>query len=284
MNAATHAETGVLRDELAANDQIDPRTMPVRFSHLKAFGRSAAHARHAMQFDMEQTLAMRLGKGVHSLILGGPVVLLCPTKQRKGKDYDAWRKDQPADAIVLTTKEHKRAHAMAASVKANKLASQVIYAPESIYEETIFWEQNGRKRRSTPDVRSYRHLVELKTGRDAEPEKFRWEAIKMGYHGQLADYSAAMTAQNGQPPRDVYIVAVESTGAHECSVHRLTPGALERGAAMVAGWMTQLVECERSGVWPGYSTTIMDFDVPLDVDVDLKWDDEDETDGNEKEI
>jgi hypothetical protein len=281
VNEPALSMTGELRDELAANDQIDPRDMPVRFSHLKAFGRSAAHARHAMQFDMEPTLAMRLGKGVHSLILGGPVVLLCPTKQRKGKDYNEWRKEQPSDAIVLTAKEFKKSHAMAASVRANKLASQVIYAPESIYEETIFWEQDGRQRRCTPDVRSYRHLVELKSGRDAEPERFRWDAIKMAYHGQLADYSAAMKWQNGQPPRDVYIVAVESSGAHECSVHRLTPGALERGAKLVAGWMAQLIECEQTGIWPGYSSTIVDFDVPLDVDADLKWDDED--DDNQEE-
>ena len=270
--------TAQLRDELAANDQKASALTPIRNSHLKAMGRSAAHCHHAMQFDMEPTLAMRLGKGTHSLILGGPSVLLCPTKQRKGKDYDAWRKEQPEDAIVLTAKEYRKAHAMADAVRANPLASKVLFAPGTIYEDTILWEQNGRARRCTPDARTERHLVDLKSCRDATPERFRWDAIKMGYHVQMADYAQAMAAQNGQPPRDVYIVAVESSGAHQCSVHRLTPGALERGLKQANEWMAQLLECERSGVWPGYSDVIVDFDVPLDVDVDLDWGDDDDSD------
>ncbi len=270
--------TGELAAELAANDQqvTDPRTMPIRFSHLKAMGRSPAHCFHSMQFDSEPTLAMRMGSGVHSLILGGPPVLRCPTKQQRGKDFESWRAAQPANGIVLSAKNYDRAHRIANAVRANPLASKVLFAPGTIYEDTILWEQNGRARRSTPDARTESHLVDLKSCRDASLEKFRWDAIRMGYHVQLADYAQAMTAQYGHPPKMIYIVAVEQAAPHMCSVHRLTTGAIERGAKQAATWLQALIECEQSGRWPGYSDVIVDFDVPLDVDVDLEWGDDDE--------
>jgi hypothetical protein len=272
--------TGQIAAELAANDQ-DTRSHPVRTSHLKQMGRSAAHCRHAILNDYEPTLPMRLGKGCHSLLLGGPPVLLCPTKQRRGKDYDAWLGKQEEDAIVLTGKEFRRAHAMADAVRGNKLAAQVLFAPGTIYEETIFWEQNGRKRRSTPDARTKSHMVDLKTTRDASPEKFRWDAIRMGYHVQMGDYEQAMIAQNGYAPKSVYMVAVESKEPHLCTVHKLTTGALERGAKQAREWLAALIECEQSGVWPGYADLILDFDVPLDVETDLVWDDDNSNEEDE---
>lgn len=274
VTGAALAATCELAAVIAANDRPDPRSLPVRFSHLKEMGRSAAHCFHAMQFDKEPTLAMRMGSGVHSLILGGPPVLCCPTKQRRGKEYDAWFVLQEPNSIVLSKKDYDRAHRIAESVRGNRLANQVLFAPGTVYEETIFWEQNGRARRSTPDARSKRHLVDLKSCRSAEPEKFRWDAIRMGYHVQLADYAQAMTAQNGYAPRDVYVVAVEQHAPHLCTVHRLTPGALERGAKQASEWLAKLIECEQAGVWPGYVDTIQDFDVPLDIETDLVWDDD----------
>jgi hypothetical protein len=275
------ALTGELAIVVAANDK-DTRDLPARTSHLKQMARSPAHCRHSILNDWEQTLAMRLGVGTHSLLLGGPPVLLCPTKQRRGKDFDAWKARQVEGAIVLTKKEYAKAHAMAASVRANQQAAQVLFAPGTIYEDTIYWEQKGRKRRSTPDARTKSHLVDLKTTRDASPEKFHWDAIRMGYHVQLADYANAMEWDGGSQPKDVYIVAVESKEPFLCTVHRLTSGSLERGSKLSAEWLDKLIECEATGVWPGYADQILDFDVPPDP-VDLVWDDEDGNDSTESE-
>lgn len=280
MNEAALAMTGELATAIAANTNTDTRSLPARTSHLKEMGRSPAHCRNAMLNDREASLSMRIGSGAHSLILGGPDVLLCPTKQRRGKEYDLWRKGQPADAIVLLPKEYKKAHGIAAAVRANRLACQVLFAPGTVYEGTIFWERNGRARRSTPDARTLSHLADLKTCRSAEPEKFRWDAIKLGYHIQMGDYAEAMKVKNGFAPKDVYIVAVEQNAPHVCTVHRLTTGALERGLNKADEWLGKLIECEASGIWPGYADQILDFDVPIDP-VDLEWGDEDDNDDKE---
>jgi hypothetical protein len=278
---AALAQTGELAAMVAAND-ADTRDLPVRTSHLKQMGRSAAHCRHSMLSNWEQTLSQRLGTGTHSLLLGGPPVLLCPTKQRKGKDYTDWLKLQVPGAIVLTKKEYGKAHRMAASVRENKLAAQVLFAPGTIYEETIFWEQKGRKRRSTPDARTTSHLTDLKTTRDASPEKFLWEVVRYGYHVQCGDYSDAMKSVNGYAPKDVYVVAVENKEPHLCTVHRMTTGTLERGSKQAGVWLDKVIECERTGIWAGYADTILDLDIPPDP-VDLIWDDEDSNDLTESE-
>ena len=129
-------------------------TDPVRFSTLKQMSRSPAHALYSQTNPYEPTLAMRLGSGVHSLLLGGPPVLEWTGKQRRGKDYDAWLADHPPDAIVLLAKDYARSHAIANAVRGNDDARRVLLAPGMRHEQTIMWEQDGRARRSTPDARS----------------------------------------------------------------------------------------------------------------------------------
>ena len=275
MTGAALAISEQLAAELAANARPDPRSLPVRYSHMRSMARSPAHALHAMQHDYEATLSMRIGKGAHSLLLGGPPVLCCPTKQRRGKDFDAWFATQPSDAIVLSKKEHARAIAIHAAVSSNTLARQVLTVPGTLFEDTIIWEQSGRARRSTPDARTRDHVVELKTCRDASPDRFRWDVARMGYDGQLADQAEAMRFINGVAPRRCYIIAVENNPPHLCTVHLLTDGTIERATKRNAQWLSQLLECEQTGKWPGYSDQILDLDVP-DQNMELVFDESDD--------
>ncbi len=271
--------TGELAEMLAANDEIerpplaaDTRDLPVRNSHLKQMGRSAAHCRYSMLHDWEPTLAMRIGTGAHSLILGGPKLVVYGGKVRRGKDWDAFKLAN-ADAIILSSSEVRRAESIAAAVRADEVASRVLFASGMVYEHTILWEQFGRSRRCTPDAMNKSIIVDVKTTRDASLERFKWDAIRMGYHVQLADYAAAFEHKNGHPPRDVYIVAVENVAPYGCSTWRLTPGALDKGGRMARGWLEQLIACEASGEWPGYAPSVVDFDVPID-ETDLIFDDD----------
>jgi hypothetical protein len=66
-------------------------------------------------------------------------------------------------------------------------------------------------------------------------------------------------------------------------VHQLTLRALEAGGRLMTDWVDRIIECERSGVWPGYSASPVDLDVPFDVDVDLEWGDEDSDDKEEED-
>lgn len=269
--AAIHDLSAQLRAELTASVQ-DTTQYPIRNSNLKQMTRSPAHAKHSILSEWEQTLSQRLGKGAHSLLLGGPSVLCCPTKQRRGKDYDAWVAKQQSDAIVLTSKEYDRAHRINEAVRANKLACQVLFVPGTVYEETIMWEQLGRSRRCTPDARTRDHLVDLKTTRDASPDRFRWDVAKYGYDLQAGDYALAIETTTGLKPRRCYIVAVETKPPYLCTVHLFTDGTIQRAQQKCRSLLEQLIECERTNTWAGYSSEILDLDIP-DSNMELIFDD-----------
>lgn len=277
MDAEVLEMSADLADELASNAS-DTRLVPVRNSHLKQMGRSAAHCRYSMLNDWEPTLSMRLGSGVHSLLLGGPPLVVYPGKVRNGKAWDQFQADNK-DALILSRSEMAKAVAMNAAVRADDVANRVLFADEMVYEKTILWKQLGRDRRCTPDAMNRSILVDLKTTRDASPDRFKWDAIRMGYEIQMGDYAQAFEDLNGHPPRDVYLIAVENKAPFAVTTWRLTPAALDKGKRTAAECLQRLLECEQTGVWPGYSAGVLDFDIPMDM-ADLDWEDED--DGEEQ--
>lgn len=245
---------------------------PLRFSVLKEMHRSPLHALHTLQDNKEPTLSMRIGSGAHAMLLGGQRIAEYAGTRRG----EAWHefKEANADALILNEKEHDQAKRINDAVRAHKLASQVLFCDGTIYEQTIHWEWRGRAMRCTPDARSWRHLVDLKTTRDADPDKFTRDATRMGYHAQLALYSLAMEHAQGNRPRDVYIVAVESKAPFAVTVCELTRRALEHGEKLCREWMDSWLECEAANRWPGYSETLVPFDVLDGLMDELIFDDE----------
>lgn len=283
MDSATEAMSAELADELAASDRklaVDTRSIPARFSHLKAIGQSAAHCREAFaEPDWKQSLSMRLGSGSHAMLFGTPLVLW-DGKVRNGKVWDAFKSDN-AGKTILNRKEWKRSEAIANAINRHDEASALLFAPGAVHEQTILWEQLGRSRRSTPDAVGAHYVVELKTTRCAEPGRFCRDAMFRGYHAQLADQIEAVRYQRGSSiPTKAYIVAVESVPPHVVTVLELTDRALDRGAALCRGWLERMLVCEADNHWPPYRESIEMFDVPDD-DLDLVFGDDADEEGGE---
>ncbi len=251
--------TAELRDQIATNRVIDPRTMPIRHHNMRAMGRSAAHYLASFQTNNWNSMSMRIGSGTHGLLLGKPVVKYTG-RVRNGKAWDEFQIAN-AGAVILNAREHAKAEAMVAAVRAHETASRVLFCEGTVHEQTILWEQMGRSRRSTPDAASIRHLVEVKTTKCAEPGRFIRDAIFAAYHGQLVDQADALEYQNGVRPRDVYVVAIENSAPYVVEVFKLTERALDQGARLNRLWLERALACEAAGEYPGYSQTITDFDV-----------------------
>lgn len=276
MDSTAEIMSAELRDELAESTRrrlINPADEPVRFHHLKAMGQSALHCFASFQSDREESLALRLGAGTHALTFGQPVVVWTG-KVRNGKVWDAFKAEH-AGKIILNQKEHAKSKAIADALRSHPIASRLLFGPDVLHEDTIWWEQDGLRRRSTPDARSKSHLVELKTTRCADPERFARDARFRGYHAQVADYRDAMIAANGYAPKDCYLIAVESVRPYAVTVFRLTDRALELGQRAVRGWRERFVECLKSNAWPSYCESIADFDVQDDADLELLFGDDD---------
>jgi hypothetical protein len=235
---------------------------PIRFSLLKEMGKSPAHYRYAVDNDgREQTPAMRLGKAVHSLILGGDPVLFFPGV-RRGNAWDAFEAANTG-AIILNEAEHEKARGMAAAVRASAPAMRVL---EGRHEVEVNWQYLGRAWQSHIDVIAHdgSYVTELKTGATSDPVRFVWQAIKLHYNGQLAAYGEAMRSSGLGDPLASHVVCVESQAPYVTTTFRLTERALEQGRKALRLWAERLAACEAADHWPGYCESAVPLDVPDD--------------------
>jgi hypothetical protein len=271
LDADVLEQTGELAEMLSA--PIDPRTVPVRYSWLKGFASSPLHAWQAAQFADNDTLSRRLGRGLHALVLGTPVIRY-PGKVRRGKEWDAFVAAN-RDAEILSTSEWDQSHRMADAIRAHRDAADLLYSPGTIFEQQIAWSLGGRACTSRPDARRDGVLIDVKTARCTEPMRFTRDALFMSYHAQFSFYGEALRAETGKRPDASYVVAVENKPPYAVTVLQLTARALAEGEARWRSWWEQLKVCEDNNSWPGYTQMIEALDVVADGDVTLRIDGED---------
>lgn len=246
-------------------------SQPIRFSHLKAFGRAPIFAKHAMAIDdLEATYAMERGSAVHALIFGTAPVIHYPGK--RDERVKAWCdfRDANEGALILTEKENVKALAMAASVRENARAMELLAGPGVITEKTILTSINGRAVRGTPDAIGPEGIVDLKTTTKAGEVDFYYHCKRWSYHAQLAWYDRLSKSDRGR-----FIVAVEDKPPYVCQVYRLGDDLNDEGNRLQALWFEGLVNCEKSGAWPGYGPPEMVLEKPFE-DNGLTWGDEED--------
>lgn len=236
-------------------------TTPIRYSHLRAIGRSPAHYRHACEGQREQTPAMRLGTIVHGLVLGGGQTVVYDG-ERRGKAWADFAAAHEGRDIVTAT-EVARAVPIADAVAADPVAGPLLRAPGARREETLSWSMEGLACQGTPDSfdPTTGILLDLKTCSDASPRAFSRHAWSYSYHAQLAWYAHALTLA-GHTVRECLLVAVETSAPYGVTVHRLSPRLLEEGHRQWRAWWEQLRVCIAADQWPGYAETVCELDVP----------------------
>lgn len=221
---------------------------PVRFSHLRAYGRSAAHGQHARSAQEDDaTREMERGTAVHAILFGNRKVIPYPGAVRRGKEYEKFALENP-DCEILTRNEYDKAFRMADAVQSCSLATPYL---KGVLETTITFRWMGLDCRSTPDVNGDAHLTELKTSKSAEPYKFTWHAKRFAYHAQMRMEQIA--AGKNKP---CFIVCVESEAPYPVTVFEIDPKALQLGEKLLVSWAERLKNCEASGFFPPYSQTV----------------------------
>lgn len=243
-------------------------------------GKSPAHYKQAVDEDIGAEIGRytkERGSALHSLVLGGPKVVKYDGKQRRGQYWEEFQKKHQPDAHILTAKEYDKTHAMALQIMASVAAKPIL---RGAHEAVIDWRFCGRDIQSHIDILGDRHIAEIKTCESSEPERFKWQSLRYGYHAQLAFYRMAdcwdrenyhKSGPGGYKP--CYIIAVESKPPHPVTVHKLSEELLYKGEIMCRAWMERLIQCEESGDWPGYSQTVTEMTAPQD-DPELVYPDE----------
>ncbi len=237
---------------------VDPRDVPVRFSHLKAFAKSAAHYVAAVQVGRTDTPAMRSGRLVHALILGGMDEFAVYDGERRG---NAW-KDFAAEHVekdIITAPELARAQPIADAVHGHPIAMELLAGE---HEVKVDWTNLGRACSSRIDVIGRRWVTELKTSVDSSPWRFPHLAARMGYHAQLSWYQHAARFVGHQDIETAHIVAVEPVPPYAVTTFNLTASAMVEGEKLWRSWLERLLVCEAAGAWPAYTEASVDLDVP----------------------
>lgn len=235
----------------------------LRISQLKEMARSALHYQHRLD-NPRTSKPLTLGTTAHTAVLepqrfladyalwdertkGGRV------RPRNGKDWKAFEVAHAGKTIVRAD-EYNEAMAIRDAVRGKPCAMKYLRKGEP--EVSFFWEDSvtGRAckgrvdwvtRPGTVDV-----LVGLKTARDVRAIAFGNATAKLGYHLQWAFYRDAYEGLTGRVPMVVEIV-VESAPPHDVVVYVIPAEVTELGRDEYRRLMGLLIECERSGDFPG---------------------------------
>ena len=239
---------------------------PLRFSRLRLMGQSPAHFINA---DRIETSAMQTGTAADALIFGTAPVLVYPGAVRRGKEWESWRDGQDPGAHIVTKSEYESAAGIALAVRGHREAMEYL---DGERQQTMFWTFDGVPCRGTPDVRGEskgrRRLVELKTGETSDPRRFHHKARRFAYHAALAWSEAGHALAGRGTIHDSYIVAVEQAAPYVVTIFHVTPETIELGARIWRTWFEQLKNCEASGVWPGYSDSVVELEM-VDDDIEI---------------
>jgi len=236
----------------------------LHWSKLRFMRQSPAHYHHFSRVPFTMTPAMRLGWLAHAVILGTDEPPVVWEGHRRGKDWTAFKEQHDPDRIV-TASEMATAEAIAVAVLDNEEAAAVL--EDGDRERSMEWEFAGRACAGRMDVAG-RGLTELKIT-DSDPAKFPWHARKMAWHGQMAWYGEGARLAYGVEFDRYSVVAVEPKPPHAVCVYDLSERTVEEGTRLWRSLFDQLLVCESSDAWPGYSQTILPWDVPEDDDVTL---------------
>jgi hypothetical protein len=241
----------------------------VRSTLLKCVARSPAHAKAFIDGGMnDETLSMRLGTGGHALLFGTPpVVVFYGT--RRGKVWDEFQAENEG-SVILNEREHGIATAMARAIQTHPDADRLLFSPGTQHEVLVEWMVGGRRCTGRLDSLGPQAIGDLKCVQDASPNRFPWQARKMGYHMQLAWYRDGVELA-GLGERDCYLIAVENSAPHNVQVYRMTDADMDLGRATYNALLDRLLECEAADYWPGYADGILPLNVlglPMEEDDD----------------
>lgn len=103
--------------------------------------------------------------------------------------------------------------------------------------------------------------LDVKTYGDASPREFGRQIHRMRYHVQDAFYSEGFTRASGLEIVAFIFVVVEDKFPYAAASYRLGDDSRWEGHDQVRQLLDVYAECQKTGVWPGYSpkTTVIDM-------------------------
>lgn len=226
---------------------------PAKFQHERLHGRPAKR-----EFDF--------GHAAHQLVLGeGPELRRIPEEilatngaisTTEAKDFVNRAREECA--VPLKPADYDQVQAMAQRIREHPIAGPLLMPDAGIAEQSAFWRDpiTGIWRRARFDwtrrTSNRLYLVDYKTSRDANPEKFKKTAVDLGYHQQDAWYCDAVIDLGIDKDPAFLFVVQEKTAPYVVSVVQLDNNARRIGRILNRQAIDIYAQCTESGIWPGY--------------------------------
>lgn len=242
-------------------------------SLLPEFGGSPAKFKYKQGREYHST-AFDVGKAVHAQVLGTgaqaiayPEDLLDARGAASTKAAKEWAEGVRAEGMVpMKAADLRPVYGMSEAVLKHPTA-RPLFEVCALREVSAFASVEGVPSRARFDALSNEtpkgvYSVDLKTGDDATKSGFERAVAKWGYDVQQAFYQDVYQASEGRPIDEFFFVAVERSAPYEVAVFQLPELWQQIGARKAAEARRIYRECDESGQWPGYDTTIQFLDPP----------------------
>jgi hypothetical protein len=220
--------------------------------------KSPATYRWNLDHPQPYKAAFDLGTAAHKLVLDdGPELVLVDAERWDTKAVKAEVAAIRAEGgLPLKRAAFDQVHDMAAALRADEEAAELLEPGSGDAERSLFWEAGGIWRRARFDWLRYDGRgVDYKSTRSAHPDDLPTSVHRYGYHQQQEWYVAAGLAlgvidpdaefpfsfvfQETEPPYLVTVTALDAT-ARQIGAH------LNQVALNAYAW------CRDNDTWPGY--------------------------------
>ncbi|HEY2567613.1 MAG TPA: PD-(D/E)XK nuclease-like domain-containing protein [Candidatus Aquirickettsiella sp.] len=161
---------------------------------------------------------------------------------------------------TLTANQYQTLQHMAASLKKNKLASQLIEKAE--IEQSLYWTDpdTGILCKCRPDILRCNLVCDLKTAQNGSPRSFQYAAFDYGYYIQAAMVREAIKQLKQKLIKDFLFLVIEKSAPYAISIYQLDEASLDKGYQEFKTLLARYQHCLESNDWPAY--TIQEISLP----------------------
>ncbi len=235
-------------------DQYQADTTRIRSSQVKNFIDNPAKmwlTDNDPEMDNE-TEAKILGTLLHDLVFFDTKNYLVSDLHRNSNAFKDL-KAANADKVILKPDGYFSERTllnMREALAANTTAWRLLTA-DGFHESVIAWDDEGLACKCMLDLLGNDgSIVDLKSTRDADPNKFPRQAFSLGYDISAVWYERGRDALLGGMDAPYYWVAIQSKYPHWVRVYEITPETREQARRRVEVALPELRRCQASGVWP----------------------------------
>ena len=242
----------------------DPECHGLSKGGLDRLESSPAHFKAQVVSKNPPSPEMVFGSAFHTYVLQPENVSKEIKVQKTVKKADRDELALSQGVSLLTPDQEDAILCMLESVNASQTASGLINHPDSVKERSVFWDEatHGFQCKCRPDIMipSLGILADLKTTRDANPDKFLRDALyNYNYFVQAAWYLTGINAVQEKYYQTFLYICVEKSPPYAVAVYRATQIRIDDARNKIRPLLALYADCLKNDNFPGYPDEIMDL-------------------------